>query len=79
MLSIPKQNLAASVAIAVARNDASAVLHGTATTAEYVYNAQNTMSSKNGPFGALGAVLSKIDVFVNIIDRTANVRGRGSR
>src|ERR1700689_3821691 len=77
-ICVQKSDVAAAAAITDARKDASTVGIGSAiTVSEYVDNAQTAISSQSGTFSALGAVLSKIDVFVNIVDRTANVRDSG--
>jgi hypothetical protein len=39
-----------------------------------ITDAQTAISSQSGTFAALGAVLSKIDVFVNAVDQITNVR-----
>jgi hypothetical protein len=46
-----------------------------ATVAKCVGDTQTAISSQSGTFGALGAVLSGIDVFVKTVDQTAGVRG----
>jgi DNA-binding transcriptional regulator LsrR (DeoR family) len=77
-ICLQKPDVAVVAAITDARKDASTVGIGSAiTVSEYVDNAQTAISSQSGTFSALGAVLSKIDVFVNIVDRTANVRDSG--
>jgi hypothetical protein len=77
-ICVQKSDVAAAAAITDARKDASTAGIGSAiTVSEYADNAQTAISSQSGTFSALGAVLSKIDVFVNIVDQTANVRGSG--
>jgi hypothetical protein len=76
LLCVPEADVAAVATIAAARKDASTVSTGTAATvAEHMDAAQTAILSQNSTFGALGTVLSKIDVFVKIVDQTASVRG----
>jgi hypothetical protein len=75
LLSVPTE---VAAAIAVSSENASAVGISTAATiARYVDDAQTVIRSQSG-FNALGAVLSKIDVFVDIVDQASTVRCRGS-
>jgi hypothetical protein len=73
-IRIQKSDVAAAAAITSARKDASTVGIGPAiTVSEYVDDAQTAISSQSGTFSALGTVLSKIDVFVNIVDQPRHV------
>jgi hypothetical protein len=44
--------------------------------AAYVDGAQALILDQASNLAGIGAMLDKIDVFVNIIDKTASVRGR---
>jgi hypothetical protein len=78
MLCVPKADVAAASAIAVAHKDAGTVGTGAiATVTGYIDEAQGVISAQSSVFGGLESVLAKIDVFVKIVDETANVRGNG--
>lgn len=73
MLCVPKADVAAATVMVTAREDTGALGTGTAATvAGYIDNAQ---AIQNGAFGGLGSVLVKIDLFMNVVDQAASVRG----
>ena len=76
LLCVPEADAAAVTTRAAACEDASTVAIGTAATVvEHMDTAQTAILSQNATFGALGTMLSKIDIFVKIVDQTASVRG----
>jgi hypothetical protein len=73
LLSGTKPDVTDAAAISLAGRPNTIVSSTASTMADYIDDAQAVISSQSGTFGALGAVLSKIDTFVNIVDQTANV------
>jgi hypothetical protein len=70
-----KQDAAAATAIADAHEAANTVgASFVATIGEGVSNVQTAVLPLSGTLDALGAILSKIDIFVKIVDQVANVR-----
>ena len=74
-LCVPNDDVAAASAIAVAHKNAGNIGTGAvATVTRYIDEAQGVISAQSNAFGGLESVLGKIDVFVKIVDETANVR-----
>jgi hypothetical protein len=76
LLSTPQSKIAASSAIVSAHNAASVMGPGTgATIASQIDGVQAIVSSQGGTFDALKAVITKIDIFVKVVDKAASVGG----
>lgn len=77
LLTNTHSNAAAETALTNAHHDIENIGGGRAQKAtETIDNAQTMVSSQSGTFDALGAVLLKIDRFVDIVDKTANVSSK---
>lgn len=74
LLSTPQSEAAASSAIVSAQNATSVMGPGTgATVVSHIDGVQAIISSQGGTFDALKAVISKIDIVVKVVDKTASV------
>jgi hypothetical protein len=74
-LYVQRSSVAAGALIADVRENVNAASFGTtAAIVGYVDGVQAEISIPGGPFVVLNAVMSKINVFVDVVDEIASVR-----
>lgn len=74
LLSVPESTKAAEAAIADARMDANAIDTSKNETMVGYGDGALALANKATNLSALSVVLDKIDIFVEIVDKTASVR-----